>query len=363
MGYGRYRDQYYDEPDFEAEHYQRDVDYPLERRDSRQEKEDELVARALERIARARALGKTNVKLSQPEIDALERLERSKPQQKSPQPPKAPASKKAGTRKAIEASKKKRSDSPKSKSVEGRARNRSNASTRSARDDDLVSYPVPRDPDYEYVGRPGHEPYQGSPLRPGGSRSNSYSNMRGAGGPPPMYAPYYQNQRFVSMPEGPYHRRGDSTAARVRADSSRSDQSSRSRSNSHLRNMPLDQLPNPNQQARAPRFDPSDPRFGSPSRRVVSGPPYGAPMSRRQSDEMFLHVPPDDAEVQHYMVSSSSRSSSDSDGSYNGVPVDVDVTERPGTRTGYGIKTRSAAAASGTAKRSKSGAKAAVRRR
>ena len=40
------------------------------------DKEDLLVQKALERIRRAQALGKTNVKLSQPELDALERKRR-----------------------------------------------------------------------------------------------------------------------------------------------------------------------------------------------------------------------------------------------------------------------------------------------
>jgi len=338
------------------------------------EKEEDLAARALERVARARALGKTNIKLSQPEIDALERLERSKVQQRVSQPPakSSPASKKAVKQKTIEGGKKKRSDSPKARPVEGRARNRSNASSRSARDDrdELVSYPLPQDSDYGYISRatdPRAVPYQGSPLRPGGSRSNSASNVRQVGGGSPMYAPYYQGQRYVSMPEGPYHRRGESNQGRLRADSALSGSRSRSGSNANIRDIPLDQLPNPTQAGRAPRFDPSDPRYASPGRRVVSGPyaGYGPPppqpgTSRRQSEDMFLQ---DDTEVLGYMVSGSSRSNSDSDGSYYDRPVEVNVQEKPGTKTGYAIKTRSAAAASGSKSASKSNAKASIRRR
>lgn len=377
VGYRRSDDAYHDDSEFEEiDYFTRDKDYPLQRSDSRQsmliEKEEDLVAKAQERIARARALGKTNVKLSQAEIDALERMERSKAHTKvsqAPAPKASPASKKTTSRKTIENNKKKRADSPKARMKEGRVRNHSNVSTRSARDDDLITYPLPNEPDYGYIGRPLYpnlsgDPrpgYQGSPLRPGGSRSNSYSNIRQMAGPPPMYAPYYQNQRIVSMPEGPYHRRGESAAARLRADSGRSDATSRSRSNSHMRNMPVDQLPNPAQTIRAPRFDPNDPRFASPSRRYV--PWQGAPLSRQQSDEMSL---PDEPEVMNYIVSDASRSSSESDGTgayYEpDIPVTVDVTEKPNTKTGYTIKTRSAAAASGTSK-SKSGAKAAMRRR
>lgn len=329
------------------------------------DREEELAARALEKIARARALGKTNVKLSQAEIDALERSKG--PSKVSQPPPKAlPTSKKTAKQKTIEATKKKRSDSPKAKPVQGRVRNRSNASTHSAREDDLVTYSIPGEPAYDYVGRPGdgRPGYQGSPLRPGGSRSNSSSNLRQFVGAAPVFAPYYQGQRYVSMPEGPYHRRAESAQTRLRADSGRSEP--RSRSNSNLKPYPLDQFPNPTQAGRAPRFDPSDPRFGSPSRRIVSGSPYGRPpISRQQSDEMFL---PDDAEVMGYMVSDSSRSASDSDGSYHDHGVTVDVAEKPGSKKGYSIKTRSAAAASGSPSKSATsshsgGSKATVRRR
>ncbi|KAK5076858.1 hypothetical protein LTS08_006029 [Lithohypha guttulata] len=374
MGHRRMDGYYYDDSEFEGvdEYYMRDKHYPLERTGSRQsmlaEKEEELVARALERIARARALGKTDVKLSQAEIDALERLERSKPQQKVSQAPamKAlPTSKKTLTRKAAEASTKNRGTSPKARLSEGRVRNHSNASSRSAREDDLPTYPIPQDSGH--TGRPFHPPdmragYQGSPLRPAGSRSNSYGNIRQTVGPPPLYAPYYQNQRFASMPEGPYHRRGESAAStRLRADSGRSDQSSRSRSNSQLRSYPVDQLPNLTQTARAPRFDPNDPRFASP-RPSPGRRPRGSG-SRRQSDDLYPSLA-DEPEVINYMVSGSSRSSSDSDGTgpYHEPTVTVEVAEKPGAKAGYSMKTRSAAAASGTSK-SKSGAKASVRRR
>lgn len=332
------------------------------------EREEDLVASALERIARARALGKTNVKLNQAEIDALERFERSKAQPKTAQPPakSSPASKKTAKHKTIEASKPKRGDSPKAKAGQGRVRNRSTASNRSVREDDLISYPVPTDPTYDFVGHAvdPRPPYQGSPLRPGGSRSSSSSNIRQMAAGPPIFAPYYQGQRYVPMPDGPYHRRVESAQGRLRADSARSE--SRSRSNSNVKAYPLDQLPNPTQAGRAPRFDPADPRFGSPSRRVVSGSPYGRPpVSRRPSDEMFL---PDETEVSGYMVSASSRSSSDSDSSFHDQGVAVDVTENPGTKTGYSIKTRSAAAASASSSKARSspksgGNKAAMRRR
>lgn len=374
MGSRRSHGHYYEDSEYsETENYYREEhDYPLRREHSRQsmiiDSDEELVARALDRIARARASGMANVKLSQAEIDALERRERSKPLPKPVPTQKAlPATKKTPVRKAIETSKKKRSDSPKARPVESRVRNRSDASTGSGREDDLVSYPIPADLDHGHFHRSAYpsdsrSSYQGSPLRPAGSRSNSYSNIRQPTGPP-MYAPYYQNQRIVSNPEN-FHHRPDPYAHRSRADSDqRSVHSSRSRSNSHLRTMPGDQVPYPSHSGRPTRFDPNDPRFGSPSsRRVVSGPPYDAPLSRRGSDELFLNVP-HEPEVMNYRLSSKppSRSSSESDGSLYEAPITVDVTEKPGSKSGYAVKTKSGATT--TSSKSKSNTKAAVRRR
>lgn len=348
------------------------------------DREEELVAGALERIARARALGKANVKLTQAEIDALDRAERSNVQQQpriSAAPKALPASKK--NTKSSEASKKQRSDSPKTKSAEGRARNRSNASTRSLRqEDDPVSYPVPPPfpPDYGYAGHPypaypmypmyppdpRFPPYQGSPLRPGASRTNSYQNMRQMGGPiyPPAPPTYYpQNQRYVSMPEGPYYRYPDPAMNRMRADSSHSSRSNSS-VNVPMASYPIDQFP-PTPSTHAPRFNAQDPRSGgSPARRAVSD-PRGNPTpqrSRRPSDELFIPEHND-----HDAASSSSRGRSDSDGSYHDQAVEVEVLEKPSAKGGYTVKTRSATGTGPTKStgnnKTKSGAVKAVRRR
>lgn len=256
-------------------------DYPLRRESSRQsmlvEREEELVAGALERIARARARGKSNVKLSQAEIDALDRAEMSNIHQQQPRlsaAPKAlPSSRKAA--KSLESSKKQRGDSPKTKPVEGRVRNRSNASTRSVRqEDEPVNYPVAPQPDYGYPGYPAYPaypmypmyppdprfPYQSSPLRPGTSRANSYQNMRQMAAPvyPPVPPSYYpQNQRYVSMPEGPYYRYPDPAMNRMQADSSHSSRSNSS-VNVPMASYPIDQFANSGPTSRAPRFDPTD---------------------------------------------------------------------------------------------------------
>ena len=390
MRRGHSEGRYYDDSEFEAEepYFHRDQDYSLQREDGHQsvksEREAELVASALERIARARALGKMNIKLSQAEIDALDRFERSKQQQRPAKitatPKNAPASKKSIMPKAIESAKKKQVASPRTRPVAGRVRNPSDVSTRSTREDDLVNYQIPQEPDYDYVGRPhsgSRSSRHGSPRQPR-SRTNSSQNIRQP--PGPIFAPYYPSpSRYVSMPEGPYHRRMESTSSRYsRFDSGEAPDvahypRSRSNSNMNLRSYPLEQLPNPMHASRAPRFDPSDPRYASPSRRVVSG--SSAPMHRRPQDELFM---PNDPEVMSYLAPSS-RSNSDSDGSFHDhqsshhfhgqdddrgrEPVTA-VPPGPGSKRALSVKSRSAAAATTTSakKTPKSGAKATRRR-
>ena len=316
-----------------------------------QEKEDMLVERALERIRRARALGKTNVKLSQAEIDALDRLERSQqpPPRPTPAPKAAPKGKKtAATKtKAIEAKKKSdksASSSPRRKAIEGRTRGRSTASNKSKkdeRDDALVPYPLPPDPRYDYPT--GYR--SSAPNSRQQSRTNSAQSLRGQPqqSRPPYADPYHQ-YRYYSNPDI-YGPRPPSNGSRVpRPDPSEPDWEPRARSSSSLVAYPIDQLPpqaNPGT-GRAPRFDPSDPRFASPpTRRIVSGPP--AAQHRRPREERSS---PDEEqpEVMRYLASSSGSEEEDeeeeSDESGQGVQVDVEET-RGG---GYAIQTRASAA-------------------
>ena len=338
------------------------------------DKEDMLVERALERIARARALGKPNVKLSRAEIDALDRLERN---QNPPRPSAlpqtaAPKSKKEAPvkRKPVEVRKKparnenkSASNSPKPKQLEGRDRGRSGTSTQSGRgdrDDTLMPYALPppeQDYGYGYVDRrppypqgylvPG--PRQAQPFRQS-SRTNSTQSLRQLQQlqqiqPMPAYQhPYYTN-RYSSNPDVHYNQRPGSNSSRTsRPDPSEPDWEPRARSTSSLVNVPLDQLPYQTNTSRAPRFDPSDPRFASPGRRVISSPPLSqlSPSAyRRPQDELFL--PEGQSDVMHYLVPSESEHDDDDDSDYD-EGVQVNVSERPGGE--YAIQTRSAAAAS-----------------
>ncbi|KIW98888.1 uncharacterized protein Z519_00551 [Cladophialophora bantiana CBS 173.52] len=340
------------------------------------EKEDMLVQRALERIARARALGKPNVKLSRAEIDALKRLELER-SQTPPQSPAAasqvaPRSKKEAPvvkRKPVEVRKasgrsngKSSGGSPtKGKAADGRNRGRSSASNTPARENadiSVAAYELPP-PDLDYDRRLPYPqgyyvagPRQAEPLRQG-SRTNSNQSLRQQQMQPMLsYQHHYQHpyysHRYSSNPDPLYSNRPSSNSSRSsRPDPSEPDWEPRARSTSSLVNVPLDQLPYQTSIGRAPRFDPSDPRFASPQRRVVSGPPgisqNQAGQYRRLQDELFLSD--ERPEVYNYLAPSDTENQIDDDDEGSDyVPEGevVDVRERP--RGEYAIQTRSAAA-------------------
>lgn len=336
------------------------------------EKEDMLLERARERIDRARALGKANVKLSRAEIDALQRAARNEDSRRPVAPPlmAAPKSRKEAPvkRKPVEVRKKasrtdnkSASNSPRRKPVESRDRGpsiASNASSRGARDDALAAYQAyPIDQDSGHVGR--RIPYpqdnyitglrQAGSSRPG-SRTNSTHSLRQQQQlqqiqqAPPYQNPYHA-PRYASNPDPGYPQRPGSNSSRAsRPDPSEPDWEPRARSTSSLVNMPLDQLPYQTSTGRAPRFDPADPRYASPQRRVASGPHLGNQYSptayRRPQDELFL--PNDPSEVSRYRAPSDSAEEDDEDDSDYDEGVQVDVSERPGGD--YAIQTRSATA-------------------
>lgn len=245
----------------------------------------------MERIARARALGKTNVKLSQAEIDALERAERMNQRLAPPPIPKPiPKGKKAvQTRPKAQERKKSKgeksaSNSPKVKAIEaarnGTSRGRSSTGSREGA---LVPYPIPPEDDYSPPGRYDSDGYfMPAPIRPGPSSgpasrtasSHSLRQQQSRTPPVPAALQQYYVGRYSSNPDVNYSARPGSTSSRAsRPDPSDPDWEPRARSTSNLVSYPVDQLPYQTQTHRAPRFDPSDPRFASPAtRRVASGP-------------------------------------------------------------------------------------------
>ncbi len=358
-------------PSEDEEEYEYDLQSGVSRRvdtqSAHREKEELLVQRALERISRARALGKPNVKLSRAEIDALDRLERNQPPPRPSAAPKAaPKGKKelpVVKRKPVEVRKnsgrgtgRSASDSPtKGKPGDARGRVQSSvvsSSARASRENSVTTYAMPPvDPEYDR-----RMPYQqGYPATGGrqvdisrrGSRSNSNQSLRQyqPAMPPPQH-PYYSN-RYSSNPDVMYGNRPGSNSSRSsRPDPAEMDWEPRARSTSSLVNVSLDQLPYQTGVGRAPRFDPSDPRFASPQRRVASGPPAVNRTThyRRPQDELFL--PDDQPEVYDYLAAEAEdahdNEEDDEDSDYD-AGVEVNVSERPGGN--YAIQTRSATAA------------------
>jgi hypothetical protein len=314
-------------------------------------KEEELVERALDRIARARALGKTNVKLSQAEIDALERAERENKRSAPPTLPKpVPKNKKAAqTRPKAQGRKKSKgeksaSNSPKVKAIEaarnGTSRGRSSTGSREGA---LVPYPILTDEpeDYSPPGRYDSDGYfMPASVRPPPSSgpasrtasSHSLRQQQSYTPPVPPALQQYYVGRYSSNPDASYAARPGSNSSRAsRPDPSDLDWEPRARSTSNLVSYPVDQLPYQTQTRRAPRFDPADPRFASPAaRRVASGPAavQTSPLGHRRSSD----------DTQEGMTS---------DDEDNGVQVDLEESEDGE----YRIQTRNLAITDGVRRR------------
>ena len=336
------------------------------------EKEDFLVERALERIRRARMLGKTNVKLSQAEIDALERAERN--QQRQSAAPKAPRSKKPPQTKprAEERRGSKGKKSPPTsvppKVLEPRRRGRSSTGRRE--DASPVSPPYPILSHETYGSASGALPHapqsyyaqanpqqSSSSSRPTSRRRSSQSlrQKQQHTPPPPQYQHPYSQTRYFSNPDYPYAA-GPSRTSTLRTDPTDPSWEPRARSTSNLVPYPADQHGYPAYYAQGPPpmyFDARDPRFAIPqARRMASGPPdvyAGSPMYGRSQEELFLRNEDDPrmmgrAYPQQMDTSGDGTTTTDEDeDGEQGVQVQVEVTARPNGE--YGVQTRSSSGA------------------
>lgn len=315
------------------------------------EKEDILVERALERIARARALGKTNVKLSQAEIDALERAEQKQPPAPLPAlaPKPAVRSRKAGPAKARPVDRKKgikndksASNSPRIKAIEPAKRGRKDTA---GEGESSIPYPLLLGGQADYAGGPVAQTRPSAPTSGPASRaasSHSVQQFPLAHQPLAYHQhPYFQG-RYYSNPDAVHHNWPASNPLRApRPDPSEPDWEPRARSSSSLVSYPIDQLPNPMHTSRAPRFDPNDPRFASPTtRRVDSGPSSPQPpMYRGQSDELLQRTRDPESPSTPDASSQERLTSEEDDGDAGGQGVEVEVTEDSDGQ--YTVQTRS----------------------
>lgn len=322
------------------------------------ENEDFLVEQALERIEHARLMGKTNVKLSQAEVDALERAERIP---KQPEPTRNAKGKKPvkGRPKAVERKRSKSdklsSSTPPAKAIEPRRKAKS-----SARDEPLAPYPMAPGPDYghgsgaiTYASSAYHAVPAQRPMSSGSksaSRTASSQSLRQRQQPTPPLPQYqhpYNAVRYFSNPDIAYAGRSPSYAP-FRTDPSNPNWEPRARSASNLVPYLTDQPPYGAYQPPAPQFDPRDPRFTvPPGARIASGPPdpypvpqYPAPQIpayRHPQDDMFLYG----TNMSGHGDTAGEDDDMEDDNEDQGV--EIDVVEQAGGS--YEVQKRSGAAA------------------
>lgn len=314
------------------------------------DKEDWLVEKALERIRRAQALGKANVKLTQPELDALER------KRKLAAGPQNPKSKKGGP------SRSKKDDRRRSKGdrssggtpplpLDSRRRGRSSA----ANEEFTMPYPMlPAEPYDPSTGALARAPlgYYGSPaVRPSGppsrprSRNPSSQSLRQQQQhtpPLPQYHHPYQQGRYFSVPEATHLARPTSssrTPPLPRPLPDDPDWAPRAHSTSNLAPYPYDPA---QYQAYAPPPAQLDPRYAT--RRNVSGPPdlYHPSMYRPPPDEIFIGPASDPMLVPQRSpqtdTSGEDRTTEDNEDEDDDNGVLVEVVERP---TGHDTRSKS----------------------
>lgn len=342
------------------------------------EKEDSLVERALERIRRARELGKTNVKLSQAEVDALERAERI---QQQAEPPRIAKEKRAvkGRPKAVQRKRSKSdklsssSSTPALKAIEPRRKSKS-----SALEEPQSPYPMPSGPKYGQTAGammyalPAYPAAPAVPAAPAqrprssssktGSRAASSHSLRQhqQHTPPlPQFQHPYSAGRYFSNPDVAYASRPLSNTA-LGNQPSDPNWEPRARSASNLVPYPVSQPPYPVYQPSPLQFDPRDPRVsvligsrmasGSPEMYPV--PPYPVsqlPAYRHPQDEMFSHGPT--TAGQSSSAGDNDEMEEEEDDDDQGV--EIEVIEQGGGS--YEVQTRSGAAAAAAGNRGRGG--------
>jgi PRA1 family protein 1 len=314
-------------------------------------KEDSLVERALERIERAQMLGKTNVKLSQAEVDALERAKRMP---KQIDPPRAKGKKVAALRPKLQERKRSKSDKPSSSTPPlniGEPRRKAKSS---AREEPRPPYPMPVAPEYGqaggammyapagYYAAPVQRPRSAS-SKPGTRTTSSQSLRQPQQHAPslPQYQHPYHGGRYFSNPDTAYAGLPPSNLS-LRPDPLDPNWEPRARSTSNLVPYPVDPpFYHPYPAPPPPQCDPRDPRFVMPpAPRITSGPPDMYPPShladyRHPQDEMFRYSP--NILMDESMTGDEEEDDDDNQG------VEIDVVERSGGT--YGVQTRSRAAA------------------
>ena len=322
------------------------------------DKEEWLVQMALERIRRAQLMGKTAVKLSQDEIDALER-KRQMDEAKAKKPATRP-----------KASDKRQSSGRSSSSLKtvlpiaGRRKSRSSLTRHT--EDDKASYPPNLPPGFVVAGpdgktiyapigyEPATGPSSGSSSRPGSRSTSSHSLSQQT---PPLSQPQYRSQqkRYFSVPEQhlPSSTSRTRTPPSPRPQQADTSWTSRSRSASSSQPYPLDPL---QYQTHSPPL-PQIPAQHFKNRRNVSGPsefhypyvrsppPSSSARPYASSSDPSLLRREYSAGSGHHEIISTEYDDDEDDDEDEGVQVDV----RPYGQ-GYNVNVTSGGSGSGSLK-------------
>jgi PRA1 family protein 1 len=255
------------------------------------DKEDYLVQTAIERIRRARMLGKTNVGLTQEEMNALDAFERKRQQQQK-NSSKSKDKKSGWSRPKPEEKRKSKdraSDNP-PKTVEPSRRSRGRTSGGTSPEESTPPYPLLPYPDYPEAGTGPSSPslgyYAAPAIRPSGSSSRPSSRSASSRSqqqqqlqqlqqhtpPLPQYPYAYPQPRYYTVPE--QGGRSGSPLSRAppqpRPLPDDPNWAPRARSTSNLVPYPPDQYA---YQTYAPPGAQIDPRYAMQGRRHISGPP------------------------------------------------------------------------------------------
>lgn len=297
------------------------------------DKEELLVQKALERIRRAQMLGKTNVKLTQPELDALER---KKKKDEAESARKKPGIRNADRRRSSglshDASREQKSNRRKSKGYFPAYDGESSSSSRRAAPPGILVPGPAGVPAYSPLGYypPTTAPQGGSPRS--GSRSASSHGLAQVS--PPL--PRVYKQRYSSGPDPAHPSPAPRSPPSLRRLPDDPNWIPRPRSSSSVSSQPY---PPDQYQAYSPPL-PQMPHQYSQGRRSVSSPQPDVQYPRNGGEPQARSSEPSSLRREHSRQSSPEKSESEEgsasdDDEGDGVQVDVVPYSQ-----GYGVSVR-----------------------
>lgn len=285
------------------------------------DKEELLVQKALERIHRAQMLGRKNVKLTQPELDALERKRRKDEAESAPMKSETrKADRRRGSGQSRNTSREQKSSRRKNKAYFSAYESESSSGSRRATPPGILIPGPGGMPAYSPLGfYPPTTPPQGGSSRSGSRPANSHSHAQAS---PPLNRPH--KQRYSSGPDPAHPLQAPRSPQSSRRLPDDPNWIPRPRSSSSVSNQPY---PTDQYQSYSPPL-PQLPQQFSQGRRVVSSPqpevqyPHvrGEPLVRYSGPSSLRREQPRQSTPER---SESGEGSASDDDEGEGVQVDV----------------------------------------